>query len=87
MAMLVTNPATNTQSWHMRIQFHTVAMPHGQLFLWISEVWRSRSWVPSPYLERVQQIKLPGQFTGSQQIEVSHKVTVYVIRVIFVLNK
>src|SRR5258708_4011813 len=74
--ILVYDAAARAQSRHMRVKFHTIAMPHGKLFLGIAPIRFAREWVPRPYLVWIEQVQLLGQSTRCQLCKTANKVSV-----------
>ena len=87
MPIPVANPAPETEPRYVRVQLHSVPMPHGKLSFRIAPIWLARRRVPRPNLKRIEQIQPARQLATLQFIETAHKISVDVVRMIFVLDK
>jgi hypothetical protein len=87
MAVLVPNAAAESEAGNVRVEFHSVPVPHGELLLEVAAIGLSRSGIPSPYLVRVQEIQPPRELAAPEFVERTDKVAIDIVRVILVFHE
>lgn len=71
----------------MRIEFHSVTVPHRKLLLGIPAVRLPRRRIPCPELIGVEQVELPCQIAGLQHAEGSNEVSIDIVGMILIFRE